>query len=184
MKAIICLLVFVCTFINTAADGRVKSRVPFYITNAAKIHNVDPELMYAICLVESKCNAHAINNDDGTANEKAIGIKIKSYGLFQIKLATAEDLGFIIKTYVTSFTKRGKHITKHRQVIDNSDELLKPATNAFYAAKFVAKLFKKYQSTEKTISAYNAGHYITSNTAYVYRVLKYFADLKLKNRRK
>ncbi len=183
MKLLNVLLVLVLVS-NNALGSKTDnfSRIPFYILNAASAYDIDADLMYAICSVESKCKARALNRNDGTPEEKAAGIKVKSYGLFQIKVSTAEMVGFVSKTVVT--TKKWK---KHKEVtetktVDNSDELLNPITNSLYAAKLLAKLYKKYHSTEKVISAYNAGHYIKSNQDYVFKVLKRYAELKIDKR--
>ena len=138
--------------------------------------------MYAICLTESKCNARAVNKDDGTPKEKAAGIKVKSYGLFQIKAATASTLGFVVKETVTITKKRGKHMVKVTKIIDHSDELFKADVNAIYAAKLLHKLYKKYGTTERVISAYNAGHPIESNGDYVLKVLKNYVKLTIDKR--
>lgn len=166
-----------------ASNIEVGRRIPFYILNAASEYNIDADLMYAICKVESKCHTLAVNRDDGTPEEKAAGIKIKSYGLFQIKVSTAESVGFVSQTIVTTKTfKRKREITTIK-VVDNSRDLFNPVTNSVFAAKLLEKLYKKYHNTEKVISAYNAGHAIHGNKEYVYKVLKSYAELKIDRRR-
>lgn len=179
MRKLICITSLLAILMSSVADGDVKSQIPFYILNAASTYDLDATLLYSICLVESRCNARAVNKDDGTPEEKAAGIKIKSFGLFQMKLATAENLGFVSKTKVVITKLRGKRVITKTHYIDNSKDLFNAGTNAFYAAKLIARLYKKYHSTEKVISAYNAGHYIKSNRDYVYKVLKNYAELKI-----
>ncbi len=184
MRNTIILLIISALSINaTQAVDHTPSRIPFYILNAATAYKIDVNLMYAICLTESKCNARAVNRDDGTPEEKAAGIKVKSYGLFQIKSATAQTLGFIATKQITSVKYR-----KHKEIItiktvDISDELLKPEVNSLYAAKLLHKLYKKYRSTDKVLSAFNAGHPISSNSEYVLKVLKNYAKLTIDSRR-
>lgn len=52
---------------------------------AALLNNVDPDLLGAICYVESKHNVYAYNSSDGNS---------PSYGICQVKFGTAKGLGF------------------------------------------------------------------------------------------
>lgn len=183
MRNTICLLLAGLLSINAAnATHTTPSRIPFYILNAATAYNIDVNLMYAICLTESRCRASAINKNDGTAEEKAAGIKVKSFGLFQIKASTARNVGFVdSETVITTFSK-GKRIITKTKIVDHSRELLKPEINSLYAAKLLHKLYNKYHSTEKVISAYNAGHPIKGNSEYVLKVLKQYIKLTIDKR--
>jgi soluble lytic murein transglycosylase-like protein len=182
MKYLILGLLIIGIVSKTNAVEHTPSRIPFYILNAANAYKVDVNLMYAICLTESKCNARAVNKDDGTPEEKAAGIKVKSYGLFQIKAETARTLGFVDKETITITKKRGKHTVKIQKVIDHSNDLFKADVNAIYAAKLIHKLYQKYGTTERVISAYNAGHPIKSNGDYVLKVLKNYVKLTIDKR--
>jgi soluble lytic murein transglycosylase-like protein len=155
------------------------STVPYYIYNAATHFNIDIALMYSICMVESNCRARAVNHNDGTPAQKAAGIVDKSYGLFQIKTATAKNLGFIIKEDVTVEKFRRGKVVKTKKTIDHTKDLLKPEINAWYAAKLLSHLYERYHDTPKVISAYNAGHYIKSNKDYVRKVLVQFVRYKI-----
>lgn len=73
-----------------------------------------------------------------------------SYGLCQVKLATARHMGF-----------KGK-----------PSDLLKPDINADLAAKYLRYQLNRYGSMEKALSAYNAGRYIKANAGYVAKVKK------------
>lgn len=145
--------------------------IPVYLYNAANAFSLPVELLYAICKVESNCNPKAVNRNDGTAAEKSAGIRIKSYGLFQIKVTTAESLGFKSKTtdVVEFVTKSGRHLTCTKK-IDHSKDLMNPTINAWYAAKLIRKLYNKYYNTRKVLSAYNAGHATHHNKNYVEKV--------------
>lgn len=127
--------------------------VSFSIYSAATHFKINPELMRALCHIESRCKPAAVNHNDGTAKQKAAGIISKSHGLFQIKLSTAKWLGF------------------HGTV----EQLQKPEVNAWYAAKYLNRLYNRYKNTDKVLSAYNAGSYTTKNQSYVNKVLKQYA---------
>lgn len=76
-----------------------------------------------------------------------------SIGLCQLHLSTAQMMGF-----------EGKE-----------EDLLDPAVNANYAAKYLKYLSTRYKGkTIRAISAYNAGHYTTHNKKYVSKVLNHW----------
>jgi soluble lytic murein transglycosylase-like protein len=147
----VCLALFIA--VPVASSPRSTS-IPYYITNAARHFKVSPGLLYSICQVESRCTT-TINHNDGTKDQKRIGIISKSYGMFQIKLSTAKSLGFTGKSH----------------------DLLNPEVNAFYAAKLLNHLYDKYEEDKAVISAYNAGKPIKSNRHYVKLVLTYYERL-------
>lgn len=138
------------------------SENPNYINKYAKLFKLDPELLMAICTVESHCNPTALNHNDGTIKQKTLRVKSKSYGMFQIKLATARSLGF----------RR------------SSKDLLDPDTNTYYAAKLLNTLYIKYKYTKDVVSAYNAGKPVTHNTRYVGSVFKKYVTFKIDRKRK
>jgi len=180
MKTKLLILSLASLLIPIAAESKDGHRVvPFYIYNAASQHHLDSSLMYAFCKVESQCKAHAINRNDGTPEQKAAGLKIVSYGLFQIQASTAEDLGFVRYTSTKITVKRGKKFVTKTKSIDHIKELLNPEINAWYAAKYIKSLYAKYHSTPKVISAYNAGHPVKSNKDYVLKVMSAYISLQL-----
>lgn len=183
-KRIITVAIVLVTFTAAAnvESNTSANRIPFYIYNAASRFDIDATLLYSICKVESQCTPEAINHDDGTQGQKAAGMVYKSYGMFQMKRATAESLGFISKK-IHFVTKRrhGKNVSVKIEE-DYIKELLRPEVSAFYAAKLVKRLYDRYGSTVKVISAYNAGHAIRGNKEYVNKVLKNFAKYKLDKR--
>ena len=182
MKTLIVLLALMSPLTVAQAQDLTPSKVPYYILNAASTHNIDVNLMMALCMTESRCNPKAVNKNDGTPEQKAKHIRIRSYGLFQIQLATAETVGFESTYDVASFkVKHGKKVQVIKKV-DNSAELLKPEVNAMYAAKLLSKLYKKYHDTAKVISAYNAGHATEGNEDYVLKVLKAYAKFTIDRR--
>jgi len=134
--------------------------IPYYFFNAASAFKIDVALLYAFCTEESRCNINALNKDDGTAFAKSQGVKSPSHGMFQIKLPTARSLGFA----------------------GSSKQLMKPEINTWYASKLLRSLYNKYKDTSKVISAYNAGHPITGNKKYVFRVLRAYAHYKIDKR--
>lgn len=157
MKHLIILILLIAVWSKPVHSESPAQIVPFYMFNASATFGVDLALLYAICSVESRCRPNAINKDDANKAGKALGVKEYSYGLFQIKHATARMLGF-----------KGK-----------PHKLLDPTINAFYAAKLLNKLYGKYKHTEKVISAYNAGRYIKHNREYVEKVMKYYLKFKI-----
>ena len=134
--------------------------IPYYLYNASTKFKVDVALLYALCKVESNCKTAAINHDDGTTVQKSLNIKSKSFGLFQIKLATARSLGL-----------KG-----------SGKDLLKPEVNTYYAAKLLRHLYNRYGDTYKVISAYNAGKYTKSNISYIHKVMKNYVRFKIDQR--
>ena len=89
---------------------------------AATTVGVSFKLLAAICMVESSYNPNAVN---GT-----------HYGLCQIKLSTAREMGFT----------------------QEPSRLFNPYINAYFSAKYLQKQLKRYKGdTEKAIAAYNAG---------------------------
>lgn len=128
----------------------------YHIQTAAKAFNLEPELLLAICRVESRCKATKVNHNDGTRAQRDLGVISKSYGLFQIKKGTAKGLGWTSK-----------------------EDLLDPAVNAYYAAKLIRYQINRYAEIKSTISAYNAGKAIKANKAYVDKVLIAYAEFKL-----
>lgn len=183
MKYLIIVLLAISVTLKIAHSEReTSSRIPFYILNAANAYQIDVNLMYAICQVESKCRARAMNKDDGTPEQKAAGIKVRSYGLFQLQIDTVKALGFIDKEYTTVIKKRGKHTKVVKVTTDNSKDLLQPDINSIYAAKLLHKLYRKYHDTAKVISAYNAGHYTKANSDYVLKVMTAYVKLTIDHR--
>ena len=182
MKTLIVLLSLISPITAAVAQESTPSGIPYYILNAASTHNVDVNLMMAMCMTESRCNPNAVNKNDGTPEQKAKHIKIGSYGLFQIQLSTAETLGFET-TYTVAVPKKkhGKIVMVEKEV-SNYKELLKPEVNAMYAAKLLHKLYQRYHDTAKVISAYNAGHATQGNEEYVLKVLKAYAKFTIDSR--
>ena len=108
---------------------------------AGVLAGVNPNLLSAVCFVESGHKPSAYVAMDGQS---------PSYGLCQIKLATARQVGFEGSTR----------------------DLMHPATNALYAAKYLRWQYERYGSWDKAVSAYNAGRAIKGNAGYVGRVDK------------
>src|SRR6185437_11315345 len=109
-----------------------------------RVHGLVPyRLLVAICTVESSLNPKAIHPHDGDGT---------SYGLCQIKEATARDMGFQSKTKI----------------------LMNMYVNAYYAAKYLSHQMEKYgDDWVRAIAGYNRGssRFKISNQEYVNRVL-------------
>lgn len=106
---------------------------------AAGLTGIDPALLSSLCFVESSHRINAYVHQDGGS---------PSYGICQVKEATARELGF-----------KGEA----RQLMD-------PSWNSFYAAKYLAKQKRRYGTWDKAVSAFNCGH-VCNNKAYVRKVL-------------
>lgn len=156
--------------------------VPEYMYNAANAFKIDIALLYAICKVESNCKPKSHNKQDSNHAQKRRGLTTGSYGMFQIKLATAKSLGFVVKESRTEIFFKNHKQVKTTKIINHADELFNPEVNTWYAAKLLRHLFNKYHDTAKTVSAYNAGRYITTNTRYVNKVLNNYANYKMDKR--
>ncbi len=159
------LLTPLILFISSTANSKVveMASIPHYIQAAATLFRVDPALMYAICKVESQCRSTAKNHDDGTKEQKALGLRIPSHGLFQIKLGTARGLEF-----------KG-----------TPAQLRQPGVNSYYAAKLLRNLYDRRDcknDTLRVLSAYNAGSYTKNNNSYVVKVLKEYAHIRIDKR--
>jgi len=114
------------------------------IDQACRDHNVDPALVKAIIKQESNFNPDAHNK---TSRED-------SYGLGQIQLYVAKNLGF-----------KG-----------DSRELFNPLVNIKYMCLLINDIKKRYSSLPDIIATYNAGKVRIkdsgyTNTSYVFRVL-------------
>lgn len=98
-------------------------------TSATAQYQLPVGLLSALCFVESTHRSHVVHKDDGNGN---------SVGLCQVKLATAQMLGF-----------QG-----------TEKQLMEPATNIEYSAKYLAKQLTRYSGdVSKAVPAYNAGRY-------------------------
>lgn len=114
---------------------------------AGILAGVDPALLSSVCYVESHHREDAYVAMDGAT---------PSYGICQIKLATARDMGFVGKP----------------------DELMNPHTNALYAAKYLRWQYERYGSWDKAISSYNCGR-VCNNKAYQAKVAKQFKKRRI-----
>lgn len=121
---------------------------------ATQTFSLPPGLLSALCYVETSHNPKAIHKDDGKGD---------SIGLCQVKLATAQMLGY-------KGTARG---------------LLDPKTNVYYAAAYLTLNMKRYnRDIRKAVAAYNAGTHredskgLTRNRKYVSKVFKAWSEDK------
>ncbi len=89
--------------------------------------NLPPGLLSSLCYVETRHNVSLIHYQDGKTN---------SYGICQIKLESAEFLGFE----------------------GNEEELMEPATNIYYAGLYLQHQLIRYNNDiPKAVIAYNRG---------------------------
>lgn len=119
---------------------------------ATQTFHLPKGLISALCFTESSHHVDAIHTDDGNGN---------SVGVCQVKLATAQTLGF-----------KGTEA-----------ELMVPETNIHYAAKYLSKQLKRYQGDiTKAVPAYNAGSYReghdgkAKNYRYAQKVFKHWSQ--------
>lgn len=106
-------------------------------------YQLPPQLLSSVCYVETKHDAQAIHIDDGSSD---------SLGVCQLKLATAQGLGF-----------KG-----------TAQELMLPKNNILYAGKYLAYQIKRHNgNTTKAIISYNRGNAKgLTRTEYSDRVIK------------
>ncbi len=103
-----------------------------------------PGLLSAVCFTETRHVVNAIHLNDG---------KSHSYGICQIKLVTAQQMGF-------KGTPR---------------QLMEPKTNILFAAKYLRHQIKRYKNVKKAVIAYNQGHAgDLIETAYQNKVYAYW----------
>ena len=102
-------------------------------TSFTASHDLPQGLLSALCHVESKHQVSAFVAHDGSS---------PSYGVCQIKLATARSVGF-----------KGQE-----------KDLMQPSINIKYAAKYLKRQLNRYNGdTRKAVAAYNAGTYFEKN---------------------
>lgn len=90
--------------------------------------NLPPNMLSAVCFTESSFNISAIHYNDGSTD---------SYGICQIKLETAQWLGF-----------QG-----------SIEELMRPRTNIYYAGKYLSYNLHRYHGNmHRALTAYNRGN--------------------------
>lgn len=110
-----------------------------------KAFDLPPNLLASMCYVESQHNIHAHHVKDGATD---------SFGVCQIKLATAKQMGFT----------------------GSADQLMKPEVNTYYAAKFLKYQITRYNSVPRGVTAYNKGHSSSDgNSAYYQKITKVLA---------
>ncbi len=114
-------LVILFLIANTGVAGVLGTK-KIIITEALK-QKVNTEIALGIAYVESSFRTTVIG-DDG-----------RSFGLMQIQLATAKDMGF-----------KG-----------NKKQLLNPKINVKYSIKYFKYMRKRTKSTEMALDAYNRG---------------------------
>ena len=138
---------------------------------AAKIHDLPPPLVMAICQIESNWNPWAYRFEPefkahyidllpipsstfiSQASEKTG--RATSWGLMQVMGQKARELG-CTATFLTT--------------------LLDPAVNLNYGCRILKNLHVTYADWNKVISAYNAGSPTSRNSRYVSNVNKVRAD--------
>jgi soluble lytic murein transglycosylase-like protein len=89
--------------------------------------NLPKDLLHSLCFIETKHNVKAIAYNDGVSN---------SYGICQIKLETAKELGF-----------KGDY-----------KKLMLPENNIYYAGLYLQKQINRYNSVQRGVIAYNRGN--------------------------
>lgn len=110
---------------------------------ATQQHNLPAGLLQAVCTTESQLDPNAVHQDDGGST---------SLGLCQVKLTTAQWLGF-----------QG-----------TEQDLMEPSVNAYYAAQYLHKQLIRYnENIPKALTAYNRGNAIgIESSEYSDKVLK------------
>lgn len=124
--------------------------------SATQTFNLPPGMLAAVCYVESSHVIQARNVDDGGSD---------SFGICQLKLSTAQGMGYTSETPGTLQTSA--------------------KINTFYAAKYLRYQLDRYKgNTWRAIAAYNSGTFKvnkqgqTVNKAYVDKVFKAWAGIR------
>jgi len=151
------------------------------INNCARIYEIDEKLIKAIIKTESSWNPWAIRVERGFWSRYLAGIKSMffktpekderwliypdfvsaSYGLMQIMLTTAMELGFRF---------------------DYPTELLEPNLNIKYGCAYLRKMHNRYGDWNDAISSYNQGsnrknfNGTYKNQKYVDKITQYFKE--------
>ena len=120
------------------------------IVTATTTFNLPTNLLMAVCYTESKLDPQAVHHDDGGSD---------SLGLCQIKLSTAQWLGFT----------------------GTREQLMNPETNAYYSAKYLKHQLLRYNNNiTKAIIAYNRGSAgDLKSTEYSAKVLTNLKNIQL-----
>lgn len=143
---LISLLIPATAFATHASRVKERMAVITAIKWAARFTGVPEDLMLAIAWVESSHRERPPIKPDGDT---------PSYGVFQIKLETAQ---WVDKVY------------KHRHPITIT-RLLNLNDNALYACKYMKLLLKQHEGDWKqAVDAYNKGHVVSTESMYVKRV--------------
>lgn len=115
------------------------SGIAIIFAAVSQTHGLPADLLPAVCWQESRHDAKALNPKDGRKGDPK---QTPSYGVCQVKLATARQMGF-----------KGK-----------AKELMKPEINIEYAGKYLAWQIDRYtdkKTKEKNyaqaVTAYNQG---------------------------
>lgn len=116
------------------------------VRTAARVTGVDPDLLQAICTVESDLNAREVNYNDGGQGNNSVGV-------CQVMVSTAVLLGW----------HRGVHDWCNMRLPENKRipaycSLYDPYVNAQLAGRYLHYLLERYHGdTDLAIAAYNYG---------------------------
>ncbi|PAZ33854.1 lytic transglycosylase, partial [Escherichia coli] len=103
--------------------------------NAGKLYNIDPQLLRAIAIVESKMKPNAIGYNRNAKGE----LLTRDFGLMQIN-----------ETHVRNLKKQG--------IISNENELITyPCLNIYVGTSILSKHFSKCGVNWQCLGTYNAG---------------------------
>jgi len=129
------------------------------INKAAKKLNIDPNLLNAVCTVESGLDATAFVSDDGGENNHAIG-------MCQLLYNTARDLGLNDKRCMKDFNIDETALRTY----SDGCKLFGPYTSAFYAGKYLSYQLERYEGNLiNAIAAYNSGSLILCKKGFYYQ---------------
>lgn len=138
------VLVLLSTKLMAADNAVIKN-----IVDAANLADVNPQLLLAVCFVESSYRSNLKPHMDGHT---------ESHGICQIKLETAQNMDKVYKLHIKA--------TKQR--------LQNPFVNAFYAAKFIRYQLYRYDGDmRKAVESYNKGSAVSGGKGtYVNKVFR------------
>lgn len=133
------MLAFILLLTPTAIANeqpRVNPPLHIIVKHAERKYRLPAGILSAVIKVESNGQPNIINHDDGTKSQRRHKLHVKSYGLMQIQMAAATQMGF-----------RGK-----------PEELRKQHVNIEYGARYLKWALKTHHNNlAQALVCYNGG---------------------------
>ncbi len=132
------LLLLASLLIPTSLASEKPRTISALARMAEAKYDLPTGILSAIIKVESCGQVNALNEDDGTRAQRAVGLRVASHGLMQIQMATA----------------------RHVKFLGTAKELRRPATNIEVGARLMRHLLDSHKNDlALAITCYNSGEY-------------------------